>query len=94
MAIIGLGTDVVEISRITSQLDKSQRLAERVLTPTELLTFSEHQFPERFLAKRFAAPLTLSVFNQRSSNSAAMQFLQFLIHQNNAHIKSDKLQPL
>ncbi|WP_293748119.1 holo-ACP synthase [uncultured Paraglaciecola sp.] len=55
MAIIGLGTDVVEISRITSQLDKSQRLAERVLTPTELLTFSEHQFPERFLAKRFAA---------------------------------------
>jgi holo-[acyl-carrier protein] synthase len=55
VAIIGLGTDVVEISRITSQLDKSQRLAERVLTPTEMFIFSEHKFPERFLAKRFAA---------------------------------------
>lgn len=55
MAIMGLGTDVVEIARIASQLNKSQRLAQRVLTPTEMLTFSAHKFPERFLAKRFAA---------------------------------------
>ena len=55
MAIIGLGTDVVEISRIARQLNKSQRLAERVLTSTEMITFSTHAFPERFLAKRFAA---------------------------------------
>ena len=55
MAIVGLGTDVVEIARIARQLDKSQRLAERVLTPTEMFTFSAHTFPERFLAKRFAA---------------------------------------
>lgn len=55
MAIRGLGTDVVEIARISSQLDKSQRLAQRVLTPTEMVTFSAHKFPERFLAKRFAA---------------------------------------
>ena len=55
MAIRGLGTDVVEIARIASQLNKSQRLAQRVLTSTEMLTFNAHKFPERFLAKRFAA---------------------------------------
>lgn len=55
MAIKGLGTDVVEIARIASQLEKSDRLAKRVLTPTEMFIFSTHTFPERFLAKRFAA---------------------------------------
>jgi holo-[acyl-carrier protein] synthase len=55
MAIVGLGTDIVEIARITRQLDKSQRLAERVLTQTEMAMFNHHKFPERFLAKRFAA---------------------------------------
>jgi holo-[acyl-carrier protein] synthase len=55
MAIMGLGTDVVEIARIANQLNKSQRLAERVLTPTEMHTFKAHKSPERFLAKRFAA---------------------------------------
>jgi len=55
VAIIGLGTDVVEIARIAKQLDKSQRLAERVLTSTEMVIFRAHKFPERFLAKRFAA---------------------------------------
>ncbi|WP_299080986.1 holo-ACP synthase [uncultured Paraglaciecola sp.] len=55
MAIIGLGTDIVEIARIANQLEKSQRLAQRVLTPSEMLTFSASKFPERFLAKRFAA---------------------------------------
>ena len=52
---MGLGTDIVEIARIARQLEKSQRLAERVLTPTEMLTFNADKFPERFLAKRFAA---------------------------------------
>ncbi|WP_340680304.1 holo-ACP synthase [Paraglaciecola sp.] len=55
MAIIGLGTDIVEIERIEIQLKKSLRLAQRVLTENELLTFNQHKFPARFLAKRFAA---------------------------------------
>ena len=55
MAIVGLGTDIVEIIRIEQQLEKSQRLAERVLTPFELDIFVQHKFPARFLAKRFAA---------------------------------------
>ncbi|MCL1036917.1 holo-ACP synthase [Shewanella corallii] len=55
MAIIGLGTDIVEIARIEQQLEKGDRLARRVLTEEELLTFNESRQPARFLAKRFAA---------------------------------------
>lgn len=55
MPIMGLGTDVVEIARIANQLERSDRLAKRVLTDAELSTFNQHRFPERFLAKRFAA---------------------------------------
>ncbi|GGD49994.1 holo-ACP synthase [Lacimicrobium alkaliphilum] len=55
MAIIGIGTDIVEIARIERQLQKSSRLAQRVLTDTELAEWSAHPFPNRFLAKRFAA---------------------------------------
>lgn len=55
MAIMGLGTDIVDVGRIASQLDKSHRLAERVLTTTEMGIFNTHKSPERFLAKRFAA---------------------------------------
>lgn len=53
--IAGLGTDIVEIARFEKLIDKSQGLAKRVLTPTELQTFEQHKFPARFLAKRFAA---------------------------------------
>jgi holo-[acyl-carrier protein] synthase len=55
MAIIGIGTDIVEIARIERQLQNSSRLAERILTETELSEWAAHQFPARFLAKRFAA---------------------------------------
>ncbi|MGI2257788.1 holo-ACP synthase [Shewanella sp. GXUN23E] len=55
MAIIGLGTDIVEVARIEEQLAKSERLALRVLTEVELVSFRESRQPARFLAKRFAA---------------------------------------
>lgn len=55
MAIVGIGTDIIEIVRIEKQLAKSERLAQRILTETELAIFSEHAYPARFLAKRFAA---------------------------------------
>ncbi|MDU0354169.1 holo-ACP synthase [Paraglaciecola aquimarina] len=53
--IAGLGTDIVEIARIERQLEKSQRLAVRVLSAPEMQQFLQHKFPARFLAKRFAA---------------------------------------
>ncbi|WP_438864260.1 holo-ACP synthase [Neptunicella sp.] len=55
MAVVGLGTDIVEIARIEKQLEKSDRLAQRVLTEDEYALFKQHLFPARYLAKRFAA---------------------------------------
>lgn len=55
MAVIGLGTDIVEIARFEMEDEKMQRLARRVLTDAELQLFQQHNFPSRFLAKRFAA---------------------------------------
>ena len=54
MAIVGIGTDIVEISRLERQLQRSPRLAERILTEHELRLFQDHPFPARYLAKRFA----------------------------------------
>jgi len=55
MSVLGLGTDIVEIVRVSNALLKSNRLAERVLTEGELAVFLEHNQPDRFLAKRWAA---------------------------------------
>ena len=55
MAIIGIGTDIVEIARIEAVMARSgDRLAKRVLSDGELQQFLAHQQPARFLAKRFA----------------------------------------
>ena len=55
MAIIGLGTDIVEISRIEQSLLRSPGLVKRVLTPTEQQHFAGHALASRYFAKRFAA---------------------------------------
>ena len=55
MAIIGIGTDIVEIARVEAVMARSgDRLAKRVLSDGELQQFLAHQQPARFLAKRFA----------------------------------------
>ncbi|EKM0377167.1 holo-ACP synthase [Cronobacter turicensis] len=55
MAILGLGTDIVEIDRIEAVISRSgDRLAKRVLSTNEWAQYQEHQQPVRFLAKRFA----------------------------------------
>jgi holo-[acyl-carrier protein] synthase len=54
--IYGLGTDVVEIGRIQSALERfGERFARRILCPTELQRFEKHRLPANYLAKRFAA---------------------------------------
>lgn len=55
MSIIGLGTDIVEIARITHACAGSERLARRVLTDYELGLFQQSNEPSRYLAKRWAA---------------------------------------
>lgn len=55
MAIVGLGTDIVEISRIEQSLARSPRLVQRVLTDAEQQIMAAHGQPARYFAKRFAA---------------------------------------
>ncbi|KMJ45514.1 holo-ACP synthase [Xenorhabdus khoisanae] len=55
MGIIGLGTDIVEISRIEEIIGRSgERLARRILCDGEWQQYQQHNQPVRFLAKRFA----------------------------------------
>lgn len=54
--IFGIGTDIVEYSRIEAMwIRYGVRLAERLLSDSELPEFHGHGHPARFLAKRFAA---------------------------------------
>jgi holo-[acyl-carrier protein] synthase len=60
MAIVGLGTDIVEIARIEQSLNRSPALVKRVLTQAEQHIFANmaQQHPAnaaRYFAKRFAA---------------------------------------
>ncbi len=56
MAIVGLGTDIVEIARVEKALSRTgEAFARRILTPEEMERFCSTKQPGRFLAKRFAA---------------------------------------
>ncbi len=56
MNIIGIGTDIVAISRIRSIWDHfGQAFARRILMPPELEALKTSTKPVAFLAKRFAA---------------------------------------
>lgn len=55
MAVVGLGTDIVEIARIAQVIARSgEALAKRVLTATEFAQYQQQKQPASFLAKRFA----------------------------------------
>ena len=55
MAVIGIGTDIIEISRIANMADDvRERFALRVLKPIEYEKYMTLKQPERFLAKRWA----------------------------------------
>ncbi|VFP84370.1 Holo-[acyl-carrier-protein] synthase [Candidatus Erwinia haradaeae] len=55
MSIFGIGTDIVEIVRITTIISRvGDRLAQRILSHAELSQYHLHLRPERLLAKSFA----------------------------------------
>ncbi|WP_407331344.1 holo-ACP synthase [Enterovibrio sp. 27052020O] len=55
MAVVGLGTDIVEIERLEKVIARSgDAFARRVLTDSEMKQYSSTKFPARYLAKRFA----------------------------------------
>jgi holo-[acyl-carrier protein] synthase len=54
--IFGIGTDVVEVSRIKKALEKyGDSLATKILNSTEFSIYKKINVKENFLAKRFAA---------------------------------------
>jgi holo-[acyl-carrier protein] synthase len=54
--IFGIGTDIVEVSRIEDSLLRfGNAFAERILNEQEWLSYSQSKTQPRFLAKRFAA---------------------------------------
>lgn len=54
--IFGIGTDIVEVARITESIHKfGESFAERILSPEEIAGFQESNQKMQFLAKRFAA---------------------------------------
>ena len=54
--IVGLGTDVVEIARIESTIERlGDKFIARILTPSEQEEYKTHSQGVRFLAKRFCA---------------------------------------
>jgi holo-[acyl-carrier protein] synthase len=54
--IYGIGTDIVEVSRIEQSLARfGNAFAQRILSDEEYLEFELSQVKARFLAKRFAA---------------------------------------
>ncbi len=55
MPVLGIGNDIVQISRIANMPDNARlRLAKRVLTPRELEYYQQIKQNERYLAKRWA----------------------------------------
>lgn len=62
--IVGIGSDLVHISRIEAVLERQgEAFAKRILCPEEFETFSQKKSPRQraaFVAKRFAAKEALS----------------------------------
>lgn len=61
MAVLGIGTDIVKVSRIKRLLDKhGERFAQRILHENELEVFQQRKTSKSYLAKRFAAKEALA----------------------------------
>lgn len=61
MPVIGIGTDIIKVSRIKRLLKKrGDSFAKRILHENELKIFKKHKTSANYLAKRFAAKEALS----------------------------------
>lgn len=59
--IVGIGTDLVEIARISALISKrKEAFVKRILSEQERKHFEQHAQPEKFLAKRWAAKEAIS----------------------------------
>ncbi len=54
--IIGIGCDLVQVCRVKKILNRQgYRFSERILTRVEIDSLEQTRYPEKFLAKRYAA---------------------------------------
>lgn len=54
--IFGIGTDIVEVTRIGASIEEfGDAFAKRILADSEMASYQQSQIKARFLAKRFAA---------------------------------------
>jgi holo-[acyl-carrier protein] synthase len=53
--IRGIGTDILSIERAMAALERTPKIASRVLAPDELVGFDQSSDRVRYFAKRFAA---------------------------------------
>ncbi|MEH6455762.1 MAG: holo-ACP synthase [Cocleimonas sp.] len=61
MSVIGIGTDIVKVSRIQKSLKKfGENFSERILHKNELQVFKQRKTSTHYLAKRFAAKEALA----------------------------------
>lgn len=59
--IVGVGTDIVDVSRIAKVYEKQgEAFAKRLLSEQELPELAQQHYPERFLAKRWALKEAIS----------------------------------
>ncbi len=75
--MIGIGTDLVHIPRMTALLYKhGDRIAEKILTELELQDFRTAVHPAAFLAKRFAAKeATVKAFGTGFRNGLSLRHI-------------------
>ena len=73
--IVGIGTDIVQVSRMSKNLEKyGDRFAERILAPAEYDTYKQHHQPDHYLAKRFAAKeATAKAFGSGFKNGLSLR---------------------
>ena len=61
MGLIGIGTDIIQIDRIRSSIERyGANFAKRILHPSELAIFIDRNDDIAYLAKRFAAKEALA----------------------------------
>lgn len=59
--ILGIGTDITSIERVRNSRVELDKLANKILTDYELVEYQKQdKYPERFLAKRWAAKEAVS----------------------------------
>lgn len=89
MAIVGLGTDIVEIARLNTKPGIQDKLARRVLTDTEFVRYQAHNNPLQFLAKRFAAKeAAVKALGTGIGNGVSWQHFEIFNDENGApHLK-------